>query len=1370
MSSSETDNKLDFLIREEKPDGTTHVRPRFDFPLNSIFSYMSKEDKQKLLKKSEEEQIVELKYLYRIEFNALPPAHKEGILKKLTYDNSKYDTYGIAEMVKEASPKSPQFSPISPPMPPKSSHVSPISPPMPPKALSQIFEKKSEKTNPRQQLLLISKQLLDSSQGKYANYEMEAKFGTRGIKPLTKMDYDNVVKKLKDMGFTPNNANGHYTLKIQPEFLDFKTGEFRSSGDIDRFRIEIDGLTNIQEYCRTNSLEHIINTKSAVDVKILKKQDVKIGDMPIRSAEFDDFNFRVTYKLEETISKTGKIGQELIQNWNKSKKIFRYIKRISFVNPAFPFWIDMSIVRSSSKDASGRLTKTYNIQDSNVFQNNETYEVEIEVKNVEAKMAYNSPEALTRGVEHIAKIVLSGLQLTNFPCSYTEQKKTIMSYMRLIHESDFKKKNLEYVPKERVYPKDFIGPSSMTLQIKNISPINPDMNIPNITAPYSYVVTDKADGDRHLLYVNGEGRIYLINTNMNVIFTGARTNTKECFNSLLDGELILHDKSIRQFINTFAAFDIYFVNGRDVRARPFVEVQTKDVKYFAEGCRLPMLKEFVKFLKPISIISKSDAKAERSAKSVLEMFKDENKSPITIISKSFYPRFKAKSKEIDNDEPDLPDNYNIFEACNYIQQRIVSGLYNYNTDGLIFTPTLLGVGSNRFLEAGPLKKITWDHSFKWKPPQYNTIDFLVTTKKGADGNDIITPIFESGTNFYETTQFNQYKTLILKVGFDEKRHGYINPCQDVLDDKLPQAKESDNEDNYRPVQFYPSEPYDTMAGMCNVMLEADVTNNPQMFTIDRQTFADNTIVEFAYNPNNSGMWKWEPLRVRYDKTADFKQGHNSFGNDYSTANNNWYSIHNPVTEYMIATGQGIPSEEISSDIYYNNMTSEKLTNGMRDFHNLLVKKVLIQSVSRKGNTLIDYACGKGGDFPKWIAANLSFVFGIDISKDNIENRINGACARFLNYKKDFKQMPYALFVNGNSSQNIRSGQAMLSDKAIAITKAIFGTNAADQKLGPAVARQHGKGADGFNVSSCQFALHYMFENNVTFYNFVRNLAECTRINGYFIATSYDGKSVFKMLSKKEQGESVDIYKDDVKVWSVAKDYDAVSFADDDSSLGYQISVYQDSINQTLPEYLVNFDFFVAAMEKYGFQLIKRDEAKSLGLPEGSGMFIELYNMMMDNIKRNPSISKDYGDAPNMTKYEKDISFLNRYFVFKKVAERNVEKLTNTILGKLPSELSFELDNTIAASKAVAEEDKVIEKRKARPLKKKITLIEATEAVDEPIEVEAQVEIEVTKTKPKPKAKASTKKVGEEPGVNAETKKTSRKAKPKQVEFEIADEP
>ena len=72
-----------------------------------------------------------------------------------------------------------------------------------------------------------------------------------------------------------------------------------------------------------------------------------------------------------------------------------------------------------------------------------------------------------------------------------------------------------------------------------------------------------------------------------------------------------------------------------------------------------------------------------------------------------------------------------------------------------------------------------------------------------------------------------------------------------------------------------------------------------------------------------------------------------------------------------------------------------MTRGLRDFHNLYVKRILIIGASKPGNNLIDFAVGKAGDLPKWIAAKLSFVFGIDISKDNIENHLDGACARYL---------------------------------------------------------------------------------------------------------------------------------------------------------------------------------------------------------------------------------------------------------------------------------------------------------------------------------------------------------------------------------------
>ena len=385
--------------------------------------------------------------------------------------------------------------------------------------------------------------------------------------------------------------------------------------------------------------------------------------------------------------------------------------------------------------------------------------------------------------------------------------------------------------------------------------------------------------------------------------------------------------------------------------------------------------------------------------------------------------------------------------------------------------------------------------------------------------------------------------------------------------------------------------------------------------------------------------------------------------------------------------------------------------GLRDFQNLFVKKILIRNESRNGNTLIDFACGQGGDLPKWIAANLSFVFGIDIMKNNIENRVSGACARYLNYRKEFQNMPYALFVCGNSAQNIRSGRAMSTDKGNSITQAVFGLNALDKNLGPAVKRQYAKGEPGFDISSCQFAVHYMFENKHTFYNFIRNVAECTKEGGYFIGTCFDGKSIFNRLRSRAQGDGDVIYNNEKKVWSLTKDYDAVSFEDNISSLGYKISVYQESINQTIPEYLVNFDFFVETMSNYGFRLLPRDDAKKIGLPEGSGMFVEMYNKMMDDIRRNPKLEKEYGMAPFMTDYEKRISFLNRYFIFQKIATRNVEKLTRSILENVPDEYEFEDRQSAIAKKVVQKVNEEL-KPKVKNLRKKLKLQEATEVQEE----------------------------------------------------------
>jgi hypothetical protein len=1091
------------------------------------------------------------------------------------------------------------------------------------------------------------------------NQELEVRFGTKSNKPFTKNDYDNVIKKIKSLGFNSTNEQGYYMMRIHNEYLDSRTGKT----NISKIRTELSGMNIIQEYCKTNNIKTLLSMQDQQYnqfVQFIKKSPLVLdGGESIKPIDFDDFHFRVSYSNEETINKsTDRIVRNMIDEWDKSKKTFRYINRVTFRHDDYPINVDISIVKNSKRENNSfRLKTTYRLDDSGVFNNPETYEIELEVDNTRIGPGtdFNTPELILNALNKTIKFVLMGLQGTNFPVSYSEQHMVSRSYLKLLYSEKYANANSSAMKKDldaevenkRIYPSDFIGPSSYTLQLQNIIPINENMNVPNIRE--NFVVTEKADGERHLMFISEDGKIYLINTNMNIIFTGAVTKEKKIMNSLLDGELIYHNKN-GVFINLYASFDIYYLNGKDIRALQFVPSSSNSSanadknKEKDNDYRYQILMKAIEMMQPKSVVN------------------SDYSSPLRIEFKKFYPFTNLLTQK----QPESND-ISIFGACNIIMQKINDGLFEYNTDGLIFTHTSFGVGSNQIGRAGKLSKVTWEYSFKWKPPQYNTIDFLVTTKKDKNGEDLVTSIFEDGTNMSSLNQLTQYKTLVLRCGFDEKVHGYLNPCQDVIDDNLPDFEKQGNKDNesgYKPVQFYPSNPYDPMAGLCNIILKKDDTGNNQMFSEENEVFEDNTIVEFRYDLSREGQWRWVPLRVRYDKTSEFRRGIKNYGNAYHVANSNWYSIHNPISEEMISTGQDIPDEiGGDDDIYYNRIgvNSNNQTKAMRDFHNLFVKKILIKSVANKGDTLIDFACGKGGDFSKWINAELSFVFGIDISKDNLENKLDGACARYLNYRKKFKHIPYALFVNGNSGLNIKNGSAMLNDKAIQITKAVFGEGAKDEsKLGKGVIRQFGKGENGFSISSCQFALHYFFKDKDVLREFLKNVAETTALNGYFIGTCYDGKLIFDALKNVKKGNGIQINDSEnkVKIWEIKKDYDDEKFPDDSNCVGYKIDVFQESINQLIPEYLVNFDYLNRLMENFGFKIVSREEAKQKGLPEGNGLFSELYMIMLDEMKKNKytGMGSEYGEAKNMTSYEKKISFLNRYFVYKKIRHVNTSKV------------------------------------------------------------------------------------------------------------------
>ena len=1061
--------------------------------------------------------------------------------------------------------------------------------------------------------------------------ELEARFGTRNLKhvaSITKIDFDNVIKTLMSAGFVMEKTD-EYTLKINSEIADPQTGKPRMA-DI---RTEIRGIHNIQMYCKTNSLDKVH------PVFVQKTEHSDDAGETIPPINFDDFNFRLSLQKEKQFAESSSTAKPVVGPWRSSRKTFRYISRSTFRNPTMPFVVDMSIVKESRRDYAGNggnashMIPTHTFAESHVTESQPKYEIEIEVLNdaVGQGTAFSSARKLADAMRSCIKTVMSGLQGTNYPIGLTERSEVAADYMHLLHP-EHKKEKGSNVDAVKLLPKNFIGPSSYTLQLQNIVPVNENCTIPNVRN--NYTVTDKADGARKLLFVSPAGRIYLIDTNMCVQFTGAQCGNDKLFNSLLDGEHILHDKAGR-FINLFAAFDVYYIAGKDVRALHFVP---SSAEVSASKYRLPLLVELITALNARSIVRGAAA------------------CPVRIECKKF--KYTGQDQSI-------------FKCCATLMSQIESNAYEYTTDGIIFTPADAPVGGDAGAEvAGPKTKITWPLSFKWKPAEANTIDFLATVVKDTNGQPKVTSIFTDGINVTKMDQLVQYKTLTLRVGFDEKKHGYLNPCEDVIQGRLPRKGEKGanaNEDSYKPAPFYPTNPYDPEAHVCNVILRTDAAGNRgMMLTTENEVIEDGSIIECAYNVGAADpLFRWVPLRVRTDKTAEYRSGQKNYGNAYHVANSNWHTIHNPITKSMLTTGLNIPDELADDDVYYNRVSASSVTRGLRDFHNLVVKRALIGGVSRRGNTLIDFAVGKGGDLPKWIHAQLSFVFGIDISKDNIQNQLDGACARYLDYCKRFSIMPGALFVQGNSALNIKSGAGISGEKYKQIVKAVFGDGPKDKALlGEGVYREYGKAENGFNVSSCQFAIHYMFENRANVCNFLRNVCECTEVGGYFIGTTYDGATMFDALKPYEVGNGIAIMHKGKRVWQVTKAYTATEFPDDETCVGYAIDVYQESINKTFREYLVNFNYLKRLMANFGFEVVQRDDAaKDLGLPDGTGMFEQLHEQMMARLKQTPALASDLGDAPDMRDYERRISFYNRYFVFKKVRSiDNAESVVKSLLG------------------------------------------------------------------------------------------------------------
>ena len=753
----------------------------------------------------------------------------------------------------------------------------------------------------------------------------------------------NIIKYLRSLGLQEEPQPSKLNIMIE--------------GGL-RFTLVGEGV--IEAYCNDNTLRgkpfHVIlKEKKAAVAGGLSEVDLK------------EYGVRIKVRREHPLDHDDPRVFDALSRWSMLPKSFRYIKRFSFTSLHHKGIIfDASFVRENMKDKRGNYIQSTTFNGANISRQPVHHEMEVEA------LSGASQKSLMVGIA----CVLRGLQ----KCHVLTRESVRQQVIAIMAGQTGAMAN------------GFPGTQPVTLRKEHMG-VEAEADTPNIRLG-DYNVTDKADGLRCLMVVAKNGKIFMIDRNLNVYGTDRRlddSHTAEWAGTVLDGEWVTQNAK-NEPMSKYFAFDIFnSKNGEDVSGRPFL------VRSETAVSRLAAMTEAV-------------AALSNANKTVAGIPKQHS---LSIHMKTFLT------------PADTSDFTGIFKEAASVLNRLAVDP-PYHTDGLIFTPN-----------ASPLPKNmnTWSQQFKWKPASMNSVDFLVVTEneRGLDGKSTGVELIRTKLR-EDTNQMVRFKTLRLFVG-SSIDPAFVDPRDTVLN-KKPYPTGPSRAAEYRPVEFSPSPP-DPMASVCYVAINAgatdaagaapaarlvDVTDDTIYCEETHDPISSRTIVEMVYDPSKPAGWRWIPLRVRWDKTELFSRKKISGTmNADRVANDVWTSIHDPITETMIRTGAlteettVVEGAAAGAVAYYQRKASQRdlyKVRGLADFHNQFIKQeILLSHVLMPKSAVLDMSVGQAGDIHKWVRSKVGWVLGCDIALTGLTDNKNGAYARYLTLLSKSKiPIPRMLFV------------------------------------------------------------------------------------------------------------------------------------------------------------------------------------------------------------------------------------------------------------------------------------------------------------------------------------------------------------------------
>lgn len=931
-------------------------------------------------------------------------------------------------------------------------------------------------------------------------------------------------------------------------------------------QLYIQEVPNISKYCFSD-------TPSTIPHKWYKRNLISSEALP------EEFPLNIVSHIIEKVEIT---DDNSYPEWDSVTKHYRLVKEFIYEGKNVIYKISM--VRESSDPYT-------TMNESGVSFANIAYEFETIIKN-----DYDNIIEIVQNCVRMIQLLTGQMH----PLSKTQRSQIIQEYHTLL-------KTVVEIPKWRRDENQpfFFAPKPITLEIQNL--VEPSPESYGVQSIYvGYCVTDKADGERMLLYIAKNRKAYIINNILDVYDTGLYVTSDAITETLLDGEFVnMRIRKDDSSYHLFAVFDIYFMKGKSVMNLPLIGKGDK-------ACRNTVMKQM----------------CEKG------------------LYNSKFSNIEIRAKE------------HVFAEGSIMKDTCAAFLQNaknlpYDIDGLVFTPAYLSVfGYYPGKEAKITDNVRWDKVLKWKPPKQNSIDFLVEELPTV----VIDPITKKQYKEYKLfTGYNalQWEPITVYEGVRLRyEKGYADSKKSVIDE-------------YRLKLFKP-DGFEARVSIAQLPIEV----SGHSISEDNSIIENRTIVEFTYIPNlNKNISRnWVPLRVRTDKTRIYqKTGKLSKTvNDLSVSLSIWRSIHNPVSVDMITGIVPVLSSVLADtleerilgadDIYYARTIprEHRLSINMLNFHNHGIKKRLY-SLGKK-EALLELACGMAGDLSRWRDSGYRFILGIDLVKDNITNPREGAYSIMLKQSKAVKLIsegieeiiyPDTIFAVGDCSLPLHNGKTAdgIDDESKNILRSLYknisvgryNRNWSQNKNELLPPQLVGKASKGFTTVSCMFSTHYFFKSEDTLNGFLKNVSDNLRKGGIFITTFMDGNKVHELLSESKNG-IVDGRKleANIPVWAIIRRYDNFQ---EGSYYGKKVDVFIENTNRLIAEYLVNFDLFV-----------EKAQAFDLSLQE-TGMFSDdfarLRAQIPDDITKRSRLDNDIISLEN-DPIQSQFSFLNRWVVFRKL--------------------------------------------------------------------------------------------------------------------------